>query len=223
MKNILSNFTVFQRVLLIFSIVAYTVCAFVINTIDGWIAFASCLTFAIYLVFNANAKWISFVWIIVSYLIYMYFNIKEIYWGEFATSVMSIAINFVAMLQWKKHTSDNKLKINRISALEIVLTTLSMLTIALCLYFLLNALNSELVILNALSFSVIIVEYYLTFRRTVWKYAFGIMSAIVYILLWIFAMQSITDYALIFVVNGFLNIIWYVDGIVQWIKLSKNK
>ena len=223
MKNILSNFTVFQRVLLIFSIVAYTICALVINTIDGWIAFASCLTFAIYLVFNANAKWISFVWIIVSYLIYMYFNIKEVYWGEFATSVMSIAINFVAMLQWKKHTSDNKLKINKISALEIVLTTLSMLTIALCLYFLLNALNSELVILNALSFSVIIVEYYLTFRRTVWKYVFGIMSAIVYILLWVFAMQGITDYALIFVVNGILNIVWYVDGIVQWTKLSKNK
>ena len=223
MKNILSNFTVFQRVLLIFSIVAYTICALVINTIDGWIAFASCLTFAIYLVFNANAKWISFVWIIVSYLIYMYFNIKEVYWGEFATSVMSIAINFVAMLQWKKHTSDNKLKINRISALEIVLTTLSMLTIALCLYFLLNAINSELVILNALSFSVIIVEYYLTFRRTVWKYVFGIISAIVYILLWFFAMQSITDYALIFVVNGFLNIVWYVDGIVQWTKLSNNK
>ena len=221
MKNFLKNFTMFQKILLLISFVAYTVCAFIINSLDGWIAWASCVTFVIYLVFNANSKWISFAWIIASYAIYIYFNVKEFYFGELAMSVMSIVINFVAMLLWKKHTNQNQLEIVKPSLKEIILSFFVTALIILGLYFLLNALDTKLVILNAISFAIIALEYYFTFRRTSWKFIAGIISAIIYILLWIFAMETITSYALIFVVNGFINIVWYIDGIIQWKNISK--
>ena len=222
MKFTFNNFTLFQKILLLFSVVAYTVCAIVINSVDGWVAWSSCITFVVYLVFNANSKWISFVWIIISYAIYIYFNIKEFYFGELATSIASIAINFIAMLQWKKHTKEDKLEINKIKTKEITLSFACTIMLGVALYFILSTVNTELVILNAISFAIILLEYYFTFRRTVWKFVAGIISAIVYILLWIFAMQSITNYALTFVVNGFINIVWYFDGIVKWKKITKS-
>ncbi|MGN1222005.1 MAG: nicotinamide mononucleotide transporter, partial [Christensenellales bacterium] len=136
--------------------------------------------------------------------------------------VASIGINFVAMLQWKKHTIQDKLQINKPKAKEIILSFALSVALIIVLYFLLSAINTELVVLNSISFSVILLEYYFTFRRTVWKFVVGIISAIVYVLLWIFAMHSVTDYALIFVINGLINIIWYFNGIFEWRKILKN-
>ena len=150
MKDILKNFTTFQKFLLLFSFVAYTVCAFISNSVDGWVAWASCVTFAIYLVFNANSKYISFVWLIISYAIYIYFNVKELYWGELATSIVAIGVNFVAMLNWKKNTKEDGLLINKLKAKEIILSFLSTIAICVAIYFFLCTLNTELIILNSI-------------------------------------------------------------------------
>ena len=74
-----------------------------------------------------------------------------------------------------------------------------------------------------MSFGIIILEYYYTFRRTYWKFVAGIIAAIIYILMWIFAIESIRDYAVMLVVNGFINIVWYIDGIVEWKRITKEK
>ena len=222
MKKLFKNFTKFQVILLIINIVCYTVCAFISWTLDGWIAWASCVTFLVYLIYNAQSKYISFIWIIISYLIYIYFNIKEFYFGEFGLSLFAITINIIAMFNWKKHTNNDKLKINKLKPLEIVISFILSLLLAVICYFVLKLFNTELVILNSLSISFVLLEYYYTFRRTKMKFVAGILSVIVYIFLWSYAVSSIRDYAFMFVLNGLLNIVWYADGIIEWNNLSKN-
>ena len=221
MKKILKNFTTFQIVFLIINVLCYTICLFISWSLDGLMAWASCIAFLVYLIYNAKSNYISFIWIIISYLIYIYFNVKEFYFGEFALSIFAIIINFIALINWKKHTKNNKLEINLLKFPEIIVSFLASAVLAVICYFVLKLFNTELIVLNSLSISIVLLEYYYTFRRTKLKFVAGILSIVVYVLLWINAMSSIRDYAFMFVVNGFLNVIWYADSIIEWHKISK--
>ena len=223
MKKIFSKFSLAENIVLIASFVIYTILAIFINTLDGWIAWASCVTYLVFLIMNANSKYMSFVWLIVSFLIYMYFNIKEMFWGELALSAFSIIINFVAMLQWKKHTKDEKLEIITIKTKEFILSILITLVSSVALYFILKLLNSSQLLLNTIILSITLLEYYYTFRRTYLKFYVGLLSVAIYIVLWNFSINPANNFALMFVINGFLNIFWYIDGICIWKKIQKNE
>ena len=125
------------------------------------------------------------------------------------------------MLNWKKHTKDNKLEIKKIKSMEILISVLVSIPSIFISYLILKLLKTELVLLNSFSIATVLLEYYYTFRRSKLKFVAGIFAVVVYILLWINAMSSIRDYAFMLVVGGFLNIIWYIEGIISWHKLYK--
>lgn len=221
MKKLLKNFTIFQKFLIIINTIAITICAIISNSLDGWIAWLSSIAFIVYMIYNAQSKYISFVWIIISYLIYIYFNIKEFYFGELTLSIISIVVNLIALFNWKKHTQNEKLIINKINTLEIIFSFFISILLIFISYYILYLLNTQLVLLNSFSIATVLLEYYYTFRRTKLKFVAGILAVIVYILLWFNAMSSIRDYAFMLVIGGFFNIVWYIDGIIEWNRLSK--
>lgn len=153
----------------------------------------------------------------------MYFNIKEMYWGELALSVFSVGINIVAMINWKKHTKDKKLVINKISPKELIISFLITIVSGVAVYFVLKALNTNQLVLNVVLLTVTLLEYYLTFRRTYLKFVVGFVSLGVYIALWSLALNPANNFALLFVINGSLNVFWYIDGIIVWRKIQKEE
>ena len=220
-----SNFTTAQKMLLFYSFFAYIACACIVNSLDGWIACLCCVVYLIYLVFDANSNYWGFVWLILTYGIYIYFNIKEFYFGELMQSISAIVINFIALFTWKKHTNkNNRLQINKISAKEIILSFLVTAIFITGFYFISISIKANLALVNSLSIGFVLLEYYFVFRRTSLKYFAGILGCCFYIVLWGLTMHSLSDYALVFVVNGFLNILWCFDGIAVWknIKNSQN-
>ena len=219
-----SNFTTFQKALLLVSFFAYIICGAIVNSLDGWIACLCCIVYLFYLVFDANSNYLGFIWLILSYGIYIYFNVKEFYFGELMQSIVAIVINFIALFSWKRHSQeDKKLKINKISTKESVLSFAATAAFIAIFYAISIAIKSNLALLNSLSLGFVLLEYYFVFRRTILKYIAGILSCGFYITLWILAMTSPTDYSLIFVVNGFLNVVWCIDGIVIWRRIKNNQ
>ena len=160
---------------------------------------------------------------IMDCLFYGMFSFKYNYIGEFIVYIfILIPINLYATIQWIIYKKfDKTIYPNKLGKKETIIIILTSCAILIGGYFLLNALNSEQILLNTLSMYTLAYANYLLSRRCVWGFLYYILNDIVLIALWGITISLGDTHILSFFICTIAYLICDIYGIYNWLNLKK--
>lgn len=92
----------FSNIILATTVILITVYAIIFSSAIMWVIWLSTLLGMLSSKTNTEGKWITFIFDILSYAIYIYVCIAEKYYGELILSVIIITIHMFSLFEWKK-------------------------------------------------------------------------------------------------------------------------
>lgn len=162
---------------------------------------------------------------IVFSIIYSIISFSFKYYGELITYVcLTGPAALASLISWLKNLNGEKLevKVNELKIKEYIFLFFLSSTITIAFYFILNALNTNNLLLSTFSVFTSFTASYLTFRRSRF-YALGyVANDIVLIILWILASLSSKEYVSVVICFIFF-LINDLYGFINWNKLYKNQ
>ena len=162
---------------------------------------------------------------IVFSIIYGIISFSFKYYGELITYVCLTGPAAVAsLISWLKNLNGEKLevKVNELKIKEYIFLFFLSSIVTIAFYFILNALNTNNLLLSTFSVFTSFTASYLTFRRSRF-YALGyVANDIVLIILWILASISSKEYVSVVICFIFF-LINDLYGFINWNKLYKNQ
>lgn len=198
-----------------------TVLAIIYSSLLTWLIWASSILGILSSKFATDGKWLTFVFDIISYGLYIYICIKEKYYGELILSVIIIIIHIFSLFEWKKNQQDNVVKIKRLTKKELGLS-LVVSSILLVLYIgILYLIKSDMPILNAIPTIIYLLGNYYCLRRSVLQFYCWIGYEVVFMSLWVISAINGELGSIIFLVGGFSEFIYSIIGIRNWNKIQK--
>ena len=162
---------------------------------------------------------------IVFSIIYGIISFSFKYYGELITYVCLTGPAAIAsLISWLKNLNGEKLevKVNELEIKEYIFLFFLSSIVTIAFYFILNALNTNNLLLSTFSVFTSFTASYLTFRRSRF-YALGyVANDIVLIILWILASLSSKEYVSVVICFIFF-LINDLYGFINWNKLYKNQ
>lgn len=162
---------------------------------------------------------------IVFSIIYSIISFSFKYYGELITYVcLTGPAALASLISWLKNLNEEKLevKVNELKIKEYIFLFFLSSTVTIAFYFILNALNTNNLLLSTFSVFTSFTASYLTFRRSRF-YALGyVANDIVLIILWILASLSSKEYVSVVICFIFF-LINDLYGFINWNKLYKNQ
>ena len=162
---------------------------------------------------------------IVFSIIYGIISFSFKYYGELITYVcLTGPAALASLISWLKNLNGEKLevKVNELKIKEYIFLFFLSSTVTIAFYFILNALNTNNLLLSTFSVFTSFTASYLTFRRSRF-YALGyVANDIVLIILWILASLSSKEYVSVVICFIFF-LINDLYGFINWNKLYKNQ
>lgn len=162
---------------------------------------------------------------IVFSIIYSIISFSFKYYGELITYVcLTGPAALASLISWLKNLNGEKLevKVNELKIKEYIFLFFLSSTVTIAFYFILNALNTNNLLLSTFSVFTSFTASYLTFRRSRF-YALGyVANDIVLIILWILASLSSKEYVSVVICFIFF-LINDLYGFINWNKLYKNQ
>ena len=147
------------------------------------------------------------------------------YYGELITYVcLTGPAALASLISWLKNLNGEKLevKVNELKIKEYIFLFFLSSIVTIAFYFILNALNTNNLLLSTFSVFTSFTASYLTFRRSRF-YALGyVANDIVLIILWILASLSSKEYVSVVICFIFF-LINDLYGFINWNKLYKNQ
>ena len=162
---------------------------------------------------------------IVFSIIYSIISFSFKYYGELITYVcLTGPAALASLISWLKNLNGEKLevKVNELEIKEYIFLFFLSSIVTIAFYFILNALNTNNLLLSTFSVFTSFTASYLTFRRSRF-YALGyVANDIVLIILWILASLSSKEYVSVVLCFIFflINVLY---GFINWNKLYKNQ
>ena len=158
-------------------------------------------------------------------IIYGIISFSFKYYGELITYVcLTGPAALASLISWLKNLNGEKLevKVNELKIKEYIFLFFLSSTVTIAFYFILNALNTNNLLLSTFSVFTSFTASYLTFRRSRF-YALGyVANDIVLIILWILASLSSKEYVSVVICFIFF-LINDLYGFINWNKLYKNQ
>ena len=162
---------------------------------------------------------------IVFSIIYSIISFSFKYYGELITYVcLTGPAALASLISWLKNLNGEKLevKVNELKIKEYIFLFFLSSIVTIAFYFILNALNTNNLLLSTFSVFTSFTASYLTFRRSR-LYALGyIANDIVLIVLWTLASFSSKEYVSVVICFIFF-LINDLYGFINWNKLYKNQ
>ena len=162
---------------------------------------------------------------IVFSIIYSIISFSFKYYGELITYVcLTGPAALASLISWLKNLNGEKLevKVNELKIKEYIFLFFLSSIVTIAFYFILNALNTNNLLLSTFSVFTSFTASYLTFRRSRF-YALGyVANDIVLIILWILASLSSKEYVSVVICFIFF-LINDLYGFINWNKLYKNQ
>ena len=188
-----------------------------------WFIWASSIFGILSSKFATDGKWLTFIFDIISYGLYIFICINEKYYGELILSVIIIIIHIFSLFEWKKNQQDNVVKIKNLTKKEFGLS-IFISSILLILYIgILYLIKSDLPILNAIPTIIYLLGNYYCFRRSVLQFYCWIGYEVVFMSLWVVSAMNGELGSIIFLVGGISEFIYGIIGIHNWNKIEKNQ
>lgn len=223
-KSLIKSFTIFEKLLWLTSIVIIIVifCLFSGNVLS----LIASLIGATALIFVSKGNVIGQILTVVFAIFYGIISYNLGYYGEMITYLgMSAPIAIIAVVTWLKNPyKGNKaeVKVNRLKAIELIITFIVGFAVTIAFYFILKALNTSNLVISTISVFTSFIASYLTMRRSEF-YGIGYgANDIVLIVLWILATIQSIEYLpmcicfVVFLVND-------IYGFINWLKIRKKQ
>src|SRR5574344_896340 len=210
--------------LFVLSIIVTTTLAIIYSSLITWIIWLSSILGILSSKTATEGKWLTFVFDIISYGLYIYVCIFELYYGELTLSIIIIIIHLFGLFQWKNNSDeDNVVIVKRLKTKEILISTIISLVIFVVYGYVLFLVGSKYPFLNAIPTIVYLLGNYFSIRRSILQFYCYILYEIFFIALWILVAVEGEFVSIIFLIGGICEFIYGIIGIVNWKKIQKEQ
>ncbi len=217
------KFLTLQNVIFILSFLGSLIIAIIYSSALTWLIFLSSVFGILSSIFATKGKWLTYVFDILSYALYIYICIVNKYYGELILSVVIIVIHICALIEWKKNTVEDVVLVNRIGTKEILISV-SIGTVFTVIYgVILFFINSQYPILNAISTVVYLLGNYYAYRRSQLQFLGWILYDVFFIIIWGLTIINGDYGSIIFLIGGISELIYGVIGIFSWSKIEREQ
>lgn len=187
MKKLYRSLSLFEKLLLLFSLVFITAAFYIFDGKD-YISFIASLIGSVSLIFCAKGHPIGQVLIIIFSLMYGYVSIKVGYYGEMLTYVfMTTPMAVYALVEWIRHPFDKEsreVEVKRIGRKDIIAMAFTTAAITAAFYFILGYFNTAFLPVATLSVTTSFAAVFLSAKRSpYYAIAYG-LNDVVLIILW---------------------------------------
>lgn len=179
---------------------------------------------ATFLIFNAKGNVWGQVLTVVFSILYGIISYSNAYYGEMITYLgMTAAIAIGSVISWIRNPAEegkNVVKVNNLKIREYVLLLFLGIIITVIFYYILEAFNTNSLLLSTISVFTSFIASYLTLRRSEYYALAYAANDIVLILLWLIAMENNSGYIsvvicfVVFLIND-------LYGYYSWLKMKK--
>ena len=182
----------------------------------------------IYCFFSAKGIYFANIIGLASGLMYAYVAFAAHLYGEVIILLcVALPLTIASIFTWHKNKQKNKhdnhmVTVAKVGFKEIILVIISQIIMGVGYYFILQAFNTESLVLSTISMATSVVGYYFTVRRC--EYAFWAYIANGLVLLVLYSILSVSDTAYIAVLlMPVFTLISDAYGTINWAKLKKEQ
>ena len=224
-KKLIDYFTLFEKILWVFSVVLILFSYFFFDNTDLLTLIAS-LIGVTSLILGAKGNPISQFLMIIFSLLYGIISFTFKYYGEMVTYLgMSMPMAVFSLISWVKNPykgRKNEVKVDTLKGYDYILITVLTIAVTALFYYILDYFNTANLIPSTFSVTTSFLAVYLTFRRNPFFALAYALTDVVLIILWILA--SIDDVSYLSVVICFLVfLVSDIYGFISWIKMKKRQ
>lgn len=186
-KRFLKYFTITEWILWLTSITVITV-GFAVGSERSVLSYLSSLAGVTCVIVNAKGNVLGQAVSIVFAVLYAIYAYQQRYFGEMLIYIcLMLPIHIASIISWMRNKFNgnaHEVKINSLSPLEYALTALGAAATTVAFYFILQALNTDNLIVSTISLTTSITAAYLMLRRCEFFSLCFIVNDIVLIVLW---------------------------------------
>lgn len=219
----MKKFFTLSNLFLVLCCLIITILAIIYSSLLTWLIWASSILGILSSKFATDGKWLTFVFDIISYGLYIFICINEKYYGELILSVIIIIIHIFSLFEWKKNQQDNVVKIKQLTKKQIGLSIVISSVLLIIYTGILYLIKSDMPILNAIPTIIYLLGNYYCFRRSVLQFYCWIGYEVVFMSLWVVSAINGELGSIIFLVGGLSEFIYGIIGIHNWNKIEKNQ
>lgn len=222
MLNFFKKFTLFEKLLLVISIIVLLATGIIFNSSIVTIICTVLFVFAIMLI--AKGNYLGQIIGIVVTILYSYISYKNRYYGEIIINIgIVLPLYILGIISWIKHENKETktVKINQIRFKEWLIALVLLVGVYFGIYYLLKSQNTNLLIVSTLSVVASLFGMYLNVRRSSYSFLLFIINDIILIFLW--GIPSFKgDYTLVpLFINPIINLFNDSYGLYNWKKNEK--
>lgn len=211
----------FNKLLFLIVFIICLLITLIFPTLSSFVVFFSCIFGIIATNHAKNGKWQTFLFDIISCILYLPICIKEQYVGELILSIGIIFTNFLCIKEWKRNTHNSFVDVYKINKTELKFISFLFMICFLIYLAILNKLKCEFAILNCVSTIFFILGNYFSYRRSILQFYSLIVYECAYILLWFLSATDGEPYGIILLLGGIVELIFDVIAIKKWNKISQ--
>lgn len=189
----------------------------------NWLIYLSVAAGIVSSFLGNEGYWVSYIFNIISYGIYVPFCIIENYYGELIVSCIVIIVSFFVLLKWKKHTSNKTVKINIMGIKETTVSIAVLVVITIIFGIIMQAIGTKYAFLNALCIICTVFGFYFDYRISRNRYIVALTQNVAMLTLWVLAATTGNLGYLLFSIGGIIEIFYDIHGYYNWGKLYKKQ
>lgn len=212
-----------SNIIFVVSVFIITFIAVLFSSPSSWFVWVSAILGILSSKMSANGKWYMFVFDILSYILYIYICLRQNYYGELILSYIIILINCMCLMEWRKNQQDEIVVINKLARKEVLSSLFVAVSSFFILIYFLTIMNSNQVILNALSTITYLLGSYFCYRRCIFQFYSWIIYEVIFISLWIISFGYGDMGSLIFLVDGIIELVYNIIGIWNWKRIKEKQ
>ena len=224
MKMLFKDWTVFEKILLIGSIliVSFTGIIFksdLLTTICSIVGIITALLLA-------KGKSLGQVFGLLIVILYSIVSFNNKFYGEVIIYLLiMLPMYIMGIISWIKHQNKetNSVEINKIAKKEWIIVALVSILCFIGIYLTLNIFNTNQLFISSLSVLDSLFAIYLQIRRSKYSFYFYVINDLVLILLWGIPCVAGSVVLIPMLMNPIINLINDIYGIINWRKLEKTQ
>ena len=224
MLNFFKKFTLFEKLLLVISIIVLLATGIIFNS--SIVTIICTVLFVLAIMLIAKGNYLGQIIGIVVTILYSYISYKNRYYGEIIINIgIVLPLYILGIISWIKHENKETktVKINQIGFKEWLIALVLSIGVYFGIYYLLKSQNTNLLIVSTLSVVASLFGMYLNVRRSSYSFLLFIINDIILIFLW--GIPSFNgDYTLVpLFINPIINLFNDSYGLYNWKKNEKNR
>lgn len=221
MKNIFKDWTIFEKILLIGSILIVSLTGIIFNS--DWLTPVCSITGIITALLLAKGKYMGQVFGVLICILYSIVSFKNRFYGEVIIYLgISLPMYIMGIISWVRHQEKktNSVEVNKISKQEWIIVLLASIIVFVGIYFLLKVFNTNQLIISSLSVLDSLFSSYLLIRRSKYGFYFYVVNDLILIALWGIPCITGSFFLIPMLMNPIINLVNDIYAIYNWKRLE---